>query len=202
MLTRDKADPSHTFLRSSFFEKLVEHVFISEVLQEAWYGLGLVVEVLRSEVDASGFDVVFECGRVVRHVQLKTTRPNAMTQSQKVNIALADKPSGCVVWLMRAEDLQTNRMQLQYRFFGNGAGEGLPSLDTFKIAKHTKGDRTGKRLERPNIRIIPKSQFRPVATTGELVRLLFEIPEAASRNVPQSCAMGRSPLTPALSPTR
>src|ERR1041385_8618602 len=43
------------YQKSSFFEKLMEHVFISEVLQETWYGFGKVVEVLRSEVDASGF---------------------------------------------------------------------------------------------------------------------------------------------------
>ena len=39
-------------LKSSFYEQLVEHVFISEVLQEAWYRYRQTVEVLRSEIDA------------------------------------------------------------------------------------------------------------------------------------------------------
>jgi len=167
------SDPAHTYLRSSFVEKLVEHVFISEVLQEAWYRFGKVVEVLRSEVDSSGFDVVFECGGVVRHVQLKTSRPKAKAASQKVNVALAAKPSGCVVWMMRAEDAGACRMTLSYRFFGGAVGEKLPSLDEFKFAKHTKGDATGKKAERPNVRVVPKRKFRAVGTTGELVALLF-----------------------------
>jgi hypothetical protein len=69
--------------KSSFFEKVMEHVFISEVLQETWYGFGKVVEVLRSEVDASGFDVVFECNGVLRHVQLKTSGATSTTSCSR-----------------------------------------------------------------------------------------------------------------------
>ncbi len=36
-----------------FREKLLEHVFVSELLQEAWLNRHQTVEVLRSEVDAS-----------------------------------------------------------------------------------------------------------------------------------------------------
>ncbi|HSI34924.1 MAG: hypothetical protein ACAI43_24220 [Phycisphaerae bacterium] len=167
------SDPAHTYLRSSFFEKLVEHVFISEVLQEAWYRFGEVVEVLRSEVDSSGFDVVFECNGVVRHVQLKTSRPGAKAASQKVNVALAAKPSGCVVWMMREEPKGACRMTLSFRFYGGAVGEGLPALGGFKVAKHAKGNAQGKKSERPNVRVVPKSAFRRVETTAELVALLF-----------------------------
>ena len=48
------------YLKSLFYEQLVEHVFVSEIHQEAWYYFGETVEVLRSEVDSSGYDVVFE----------------------------------------------------------------------------------------------------------------------------------------------
>jgi hypothetical protein len=82
------------YLKSNFFEQLVEHAFISEVLQEAWYGFGRTVEVLRSEVDASGFDVVLECNEILRHVQLKTSDSTAKTAAQKINIALCQKSSG------------------------------------------------------------------------------------------------------------
>ena len=39
-----------SFLQSSSREALIEHVFIAEVLQEAWFGREQVVEVLRSWV--------------------------------------------------------------------------------------------------------------------------------------------------------
>ena len=79
------------FLRSTFYEQLVEHVFISELLQEAWFGSRETIEVLRSEIDDAGYDIVLECNGFVRHVQLKTSDVSATTAQQKVNIALAGK---------------------------------------------------------------------------------------------------------------
>jgi len=165
-----------TFLKSTFFEQLVEHVFISELLQEVYYRFGVTVEVLRAEIDASGYDIVFECNGIIRHVQLKTSTIHGKTSRQKVNIALAEKPSGCVVWIIRTEDNDNCRMRLTYRFFGNGPGEPLPSLDGLGIAKHTKGNKDGVKADRPSIRVIPKGQFVSVATTTELAHQLFGLP--------------------------
>ncbi len=162
-----------TSLRSSFFEQLVEHTFISEVLQEVYFGYGLVVEVLRAEVDASGYDLVLECNGILRHVQLKTSKDRAKTSSQKVHLRLGEKASGCVVWVIRKEDPESRRMKLSYRYFGGLAGEPLPALQSFKIATHTKGDAKGVKNERPMIRVVPKSRFIGLETSGELVAILF-----------------------------
>jgi hypothetical protein len=164
----------HAFLKSTFIEQLVEHVFISEVLQEVWYSFGKTVEVLRSEVDASGYDVVFECNDILRHVQLKTSMPNAKVAGQKVNLALAEKPSGCVVWIKRHEDDESRRMKLSYLFFGGKPRERL-SLAGFKVAKHAKANARGIKTERPAIRVVPKSQFEEILTTEKLVEQLFGI---------------------------
>ena len=169
-----------TFLKSSFYEQLVEHVFISEVLQEVWYRCGKTIEVLRSEVDASGYDVVFECNGILRHVQLKTSMADGKTARQKVNVALAEKPSGCVIWILRHESGKDCRMELSYLFFGDNAGKPLPSLDGFSVAKHTKGNKDGVKTERSSIRIVPKGQFTPIATARELVVQLFGLTEAAN----------------------
>jgi hypothetical protein len=162
-----------TFLLSNFFEQLVEHAFVSEILQEVYYGRGLVVEVLRSEVDSYGYDLILECNGVMRHVQLKTSRPEASASTQKVNMKLGEKSGGCVIWVIRHECPDSRRMKLSYRFFGGAAGEPLPDLSEFKLAKHNKGDATGKKKERPAIRVIPKSKFRSIETTEELVDVLF-----------------------------
>lgn len=159
------------YLKSMFYAQLVEHVFVSEVLQEVWYVFGQTVEVLRSEVDSSGYDVVFECNGIVRHVQLKTSKADAKASSQKVNVALAIKPSGCIVWIVRHED--QSRIKLSYRFFGGDAGQPLPSLKEFEVAKHSKGNAKGEKTERPAIRVVPKNQFVVIATTRELVGKLF-----------------------------
>lgn len=153
---------NETSLESSFYEQMVEHVFLSEVLQEAWYGFKEKVAVLRPEVDNEGDDLVPECRGVVRHVQLKTSKSDAKTAALNVHTALADKPSGCVVWLLRQEGSADHRMTLTYRFFGNDAGEPLPPLRAFRTAKHTKGNSRGEKKERPNIRAVPTSQFEEV----------------------------------------
>lgn len=161
------------YLKSGFFEQLVEHAFISEVLQEVYYGTGQVVEVLRAEVDASGYDLVMECRGILRHIQLKTSRVGGRTASQKVNVALGRKLSGCVVWVIREEDSEEKRMKLSYRVFSDAPGKPLPSLENYKTAKHTKGDASGKKAERAAIRVVPKRAFQVVATTSELVKVLF-----------------------------
>ena len=112
-----------TSIHSTFYEQLVEHVFVSEVLQECWYRYGLRVEVLKAEIDASGYDIVFECNGVMRHIQLKTSRVDGKTTKQNFNIASAAKPSGCMVWIVPDECPDSKRMKLSYRFFGAAAGE-------------------------------------------------------------------------------
>lgn len=160
-------------LNSVFYEKLVEHVFIAEVLQEAWYRHQKRVEVLRSEIDCYGYDLVMECNEVIRHCQLKTSKANAKTDTQKVNIALAQKPGGCVVWILREEDPESKRMTLSYRIFGGEAGNDLPLLDGLKTGKHTKGNAQGIKAERQSIRLIPKTRFTAIPTTKSLVEWLF-----------------------------
>lgn len=161
-----------SYLKSTFYEQLVEHVFIADVLQEAWYRFGKTVEVLRSEVDASGYDVVFECNGVLRHVQLKTSMPNKKGP-QPVNVALAKKPSGCVVWLVRHEDRETCRMRLSFRFFGGDPGQPLPSLAGFALGRRPTPNKEGIKPLRQSIRKVPYGQFVNVPSTAALVERLF-----------------------------
>ena len=44
----------------------------------------------------------------------------------------------------------------------------MPSLDGFKIAKHTKGNKDGLKAERPNIRAVPKSRFKKIASIEDV----------------------------------
>lgn len=171
------------YLKSMFYEQLVEHVFVSEVLQEVWYYFGETVEVLGSEVDTSGYDVVFECNGILRHVQLKTSKADAKASGQKVNVVLASKPSGCIVWLVRHEDRQTCRMRLSYLFFGGEPGLPLPSLEGLKVARHTKANAEGVKTERTAVRVVPKSRFVAIPSTRELVGRLFGLRQRASEEV-------------------
>jgi len=167
--------PEDRYLKSTFYEQLAEHVFISELLQEAWFRFNAVIDVSHSEIDASGYDLLLECNGIIRHVQLKTSDVTARASKQKVHISLAAKPSGCVVWILRNHDPRTNRLNLNYLFFGNEPGKPLVISGQFKVAKHTKADSRGIKKERQNLREVPKSRFQRVSDTNHLLRLLFGI---------------------------
>jgi hypothetical protein len=167
-------NPSADFMESTFREKLLEHVFVSELLQEVWLREGNTIEVLRAEVDSAGYDIVLEYNGIVRHVQLKSSRLDGRAAYQKVNIKLAEKPGGCVVWLMYDVDENTWRACLHYRFFGGPPGEKL-DLEGCKVAKHTKADSHGIKAERPAIRVVPRSWFLEVADLHALIGLLFDV---------------------------
>jgi hypothetical protein len=89
------ATEDRNFTHSTLRERIVEHVFVGDVLRTLWRRGVTDVEILRPEFDAHGYDVVMSRGPVVRHVQLKTQAAGKVS----VGRALAEKPSGCVVWI-------------------------------------------------------------------------------------------------------
>ncbi len=58
---------------STLRELIVEHLFVGDVLRRCWTKGLTDVEVLRSESDSSGYDIVIELDGIVRHIKLKTT---------------------------------------------------------------------------------------------------------------------------------
>ena len=80
-----------SYLHSSSREALIAHVFVAEVLQEAWFAREQLVDVPRSEVDAAGYDIVFECGNILRHVQLKASESGGKTSRQTINARLREE---------------------------------------------------------------------------------------------------------------
>lgn len=45
-------DMASDYLKSNFREKMLEHVFVSELIQEAWFKRNTTIEILRSEIDS------------------------------------------------------------------------------------------------------------------------------------------------------
>lgn len=107
-------------------EKLMEHIFLSEVLQECWFRRRQVVEILRAEVDAAGYDVVLEAGGRIRHVQLKASRQGGKTSKQTINSKLVERVGGCVVWIAYDVDEATGRANLKYRWW-DSEGQQRPT---------------------------------------------------------------------------
>ena len=161
---------SKHFEHSSFREKLIEYLFMGEMLKLSWQKGDCQLEVMKPEVDNAGCDIVLENNNIIRHIQLKASRVGSKTSRQNINNRLATKPSGCVIWIMFDE----NTLELcSFYFFGAEAGKPLTGLGDAKIAKHTKGNASGFKAERPNIRTIHKGQFTRYDNIEDLYGILF-----------------------------
>ena len=72
---------------------------MAEVSRSALLVRRQVVEVLHAEVDEGGYDIVFQVGDMIRHVQLKTRFKSARGRRVTVNSNLEKHRGGCVVWI-------------------------------------------------------------------------------------------------------
>ncbi len=155
---------------SALRERVVEHVFVGEALRTLWRWGVVNVEVLRPEFDAHGYDLVMARRRVVRHIQFKTgtsRRPGDVS----VAVALAGKPSGCLIWIRVTDGLDMG----PYFWFGGAPGRPLPPIEGYEIPLRATHNKEGERPPRPNQRLVPGRAFEKVEQLEDvLVRLLGE----------------------------
>ena len=69
--------PEKDSIYSTLRERIVEHAFVGDALRLLWRSSVVDVEVLRTEFDAHGYDLVMTRGRIVRHIQFKTWKREA-----------------------------------------------------------------------------------------------------------------------------
>lgn len=166
------------FLESGLREKVIEHLFVGDLLRCFWLQGIRDIEVLRTDVDRAGYDLVLEVKGVMRHVQLKASYRGAKTAKVGINAYLARKPSGCVIWIWFDPD----SMELgPFLWFGGAPGEPLPPLGD-RVGKHTRGDSSGDKASRPNIRLIRKGEFSSLSTMGDVAGALFGLTQRAHKN--------------------
>ncbi len=161
-------DARHS-LNSSLREQFIEYVFLADLCKEMWRRK-VNMDVLRAHTDQSGYDLVLEVGPLVRHVQLKASYSGASTAKQNVNLQLAEKAGGCIVWIVfDADTLETTC----FRWFGSrNPHDGLPPLGE-RRAKHTKADSSGMKGTRQNIRTLNKGEFENIPNVSALAECLF-----------------------------
>lgn len=155
---------THSTLR----ERIVEHVFVGDALRTLWTRGITDVEVLRSEFDAHGYDLVMARGPIVRHIQFKTgiqDKPSPVSVAR----ALAEKPSGCVIWICVTLDLEIG----PFWWFGGSPGEPLPDLVGFKNPKRNGRNKAGERPPRIKHSEVPTRYFRRIEGVEAVLETLF-----------------------------
>jgi hypothetical protein len=148
------------FVNSSLREKVIEHLFVGELLRSLWRSGVRDFEVLRAEVDRAGYDLALECRDVFRHIQLKSSHRDAATRSVNVHLNLVAKPSGCVIWI--AFDEATLELG---PFYWLGSVPGMPLRELGeRVARQNRPNLSGRRGERPDLRTVRRAQFKKLAT--------------------------------------
>ncbi|MGV8936956.1 MAG: CopG family antitoxin [Allorhizobium sp.] len=161
-----KVDQHH--VNSSLRENIVEHLFVGSALRLLWQNGITNVEILRSEFDAYGYDLVITSDKIIRHVQLKS---GTKLKPVSASMLLAEKPSGCVLFIQLNDRLEIG----PYHLFSSKAGFPLPDISAFKVTKRATADAAGKKPLRSMHRDIPVSKFGKYETlVGVLAELLLK----------------------------
>ncbi|MDX7952134.1 hypothetical protein P7D22_13215 [Lichenihabitans sp. Uapishka_5] len=161
-------DAAAHFQNSTLRERIVEHVFVGQALKALWCRGVVDVEVLRSEFDAHGYDLVMARAETVRHIQFKTgstVKPGEVS----VSTTLAAKPSGCVLWIRVTPQLDMG----PYFWFGGAPGQPLPSLAEYPSPRRPTHNKAGERPLRKNHRLIPGKAFSLLPTMDAVLDELF-----------------------------
>ena len=163
-----KLEISHS-VHSTLRERIVEHVFVGDALRRLWQRGVADVEVLRSEFDAGGYDLVMSYRKIVRHIQFKTVTEHSKTNNVTVSVKLMEKPAGCVIWIGVSPKLELK----SFRWFGDEQGRPLPDITHLKRARQVRANAQGVKAERPDYRVIPAGRFKKLETLDEVLNRLF-----------------------------
>ncbi len=156
------------FENSTLRERIVEHVFVGQVLKALWCRNIVDVEVLRSEFDAHGYDLVMGRGAIVRHIQFKTGT-SLKPVDVSVSTALSKKPSGCILWIKVTPQLEMG----PFFWFGAAPGQPLPAIDAYTSPRRPTHNKEGERPIRKNHRLVPGKAFQRLDTLDEVLTTLF-----------------------------
>lgn len=154
--------------RSSLVEKVLEYHFLAGVTAEL-LGRDMPFDVMRSDVDCHGHDIVIEANGIVRHIQLKAMASGGKRADVTIHAALATKASSCVAWMIY--DPVTFEPVL-FRWFGGAPGQPMPNPGE-RLARHARANSEGVKAARPMHRVIKGSRFRELPDFATVVDVLF-----------------------------
>jgi hypothetical protein len=162
------ASSAHSY-DSSLREQALGHIFLGQLLAFMWRNNARDIEVLKSEVDRGGYDIVLESNRITRHVQLKSSFRGSKVRAVDVSTRLLRKPGGCILWL--EFDSETLAIE-QFYWYGGPPGLPLPELGK-RISQHSRGNSFGEKNERPIHRVLIKGRFETLVDISEVAGRLF-----------------------------
>ena len=161
----------HRSFHSVLRERIVEHMFVSDLLRRFWFFKIFEVEILRAEFDAGGYDLAISLRGIVRYVQLKARSHGGKRRNFSIAKRLLQRVGSCVIVIDVDEALNV----IDYYWLGRCPEQNLDHVP-FKTAKHSKGNSEGKKLVRPQQATVSISQFEHVSDFDFLIEKLLGAP--------------------------
>src|SRR6266404_2781973 len=151
-------DPEFIYQNSRFFENLLEHRFLFDLRRHlVLRDQPLLLNVLKSEVDAFGFDLVLSVAQHTYHIQMKTRSGSPPANSYELSESLWKLPNACTIWMLY--DASTIEPTSYYML-----GQPLTPMDKFPES------------ERPGFRKVKMQQANHARISlSELAALLFPV---------------------------
>jgi hypothetical protein len=147
---------------STLRELLAENRFLSDLISAFWVNNLLDVEILRSDIDNSGYDIAVGYNEKVLYIQLKTKLVGGKTIEAPINIKLTNKENYAIVLMEIIEAPEHNSVNIKYYWWHNKNEKAIDVFSDDKISKHTKANASGQKKERPNIRKVKYKEFDPI----------------------------------------
>ncbi len=152
-------EPEFIYQNSRFFENLLEHRFLFDLRRHLVLRQDpLLLNVLKSEVDAFGFDLVLAVAEHTYHIQMKTRSGSPPANSYELSESLWKLPNACAIWMLY--DPKTIEPTGYYLM-----GKPLPPIDEF-----ASSDRPGFRkvkMQRANHARLTLTQLADVLFPAE-----------------------------------
>jgi len=94
-------DPKFLYQNSVFFENLLEHRFLFDLRRELVLAdPPQLLNVLKSDVDAFGFDLVLSVASRSLHAQMKTRSGAPPPNPYELSESLWSLPNACAIWML------------------------------------------------------------------------------------------------------
>ena len=122
-------DPNFIYQNSRFFENLLEHRFLFDLRRHlVLNSTPRLVNVLKSEVDAYGFDLVLSVADRSLHVQMKTRSGSPPPNAYELSEALWVLPNACAIWML----YDPSKLEPTSYYL---IGLPMPSMESFRQAE-------------------------------------------------------------------
>ena len=123
--------------KSNFYENIHTHRFLADILSDcATRKPALFLDVLRSEVDDGGIDLILSEGKQTRHIQLKARAETIPPKPYQISNRLLETKGGAIIWIRYSKETLE---RIDFFVLIGGLNKPIPRTSPFEPAKNRKG---------------------------------------------------------------